>query len=124
MISKLLELYRENPSQARLMGVMVGAFLLVYFLPAGQPRFDNAVLEAIRLTRWYAREHVILCLLPAFIIAGGGDIIHADPEYDMGITGALKIAFGSCVHLERHREQPIFGVIAAATRSRSIRKSG
>ncbi|MCA8922919.1 MAG: alkaline phosphatase D family protein [Planctomycetes bacterium] len=29
-------------------------------------------------------------------------------------TGALKIAFGSCVHLERHREQPIFGVIAAA----------
>ncbi len=28
----------------------------------------------------------------AFIMAGGGDIIHADPEYDMGITGALKIA--------------------------------
>ena len=28
----------------------------------------------------------------AFLIAGGGDIIHADPEYDMGITGAIKIA--------------------------------
>ena len=28
----------------------------------------------------------------AFILAGGGDIIHADPEYDMGVTGALKIA--------------------------------
>jgi L-alanine-DL-glutamate epimerase-like enolase superfamily enzyme len=28
----------------------------------------------------------------AFLLAGGGDIIHADPEYDMGITGALKIA--------------------------------
>ena len=28
----------------------------------------------------------------AFMLAGGGDIIHADPEYDMGITGALKIA--------------------------------
>ncbi|MBN8995071.1 MAG: mandelate racemase [Rhizobiales bacterium] len=28
----------------------------------------------------------------AFILAGGGDIVHADPEYDMGITGALKIA--------------------------------
>src|SRR4029078_13019630 len=27
----------------------------------------------------------------AFLLAGGGDIIHADPEYDMGITGALKI---------------------------------
>jgi L-alanine-DL-glutamate epimerase-like enolase superfamily enzyme len=28
----------------------------------------------------------------AFLLAGGGDLIHADPEYDMGITGALKIA--------------------------------
>ena len=28
----------------------------------------------------------------AFILAGGGDLIHADPEYDMGITGAMKIA--------------------------------
>jgi len=27
----------------------------------------------------------------AFMLAGGGDLIHADPEYDMGITGALKI---------------------------------
>ncbi|WP_290788625.1 permease, partial [Halomonas sp.] len=32
--------------------------------------FDNAVLEGIRLTHWYAQEHVILCLLPAFVIAG------------------------------------------------------
>ena len=28
----------------------------------------------------------------AFILAGGGDLVHADPEYDLGITGALKIA--------------------------------
>jgi L-alanine-DL-glutamate epimerase-like enolase superfamily enzyme len=27
-----------------------------------------------------------------FLIAGGCDMIHADPEYDMGITGAMKIA--------------------------------
>lgn len=27
-----------------------------------------------------------------FILAGGCDLIHADPEYDLGITGALKIA--------------------------------
>jgi L-alanine-DL-glutamate epimerase-like enolase superfamily enzyme len=25
----------------------------------------------------------------AFILAGGGDMIHADPEYDMGITGEM-----------------------------------
>ena len=28
------------------------------------------MLEAVYLTNWYAREHVILCLLPAFVIAG------------------------------------------------------
>ncbi len=27
-----------------------------------------------------------------FIIAGGTDLLRADPEYDLGITGALKIA--------------------------------
>lgn len=28
----------------------------------------------------------------AFLIHGGCDLIHADPEYDMGITGVMKIA--------------------------------
>ncbi len=49
---------------------LAGAFALVYFLPVGTPRFDKAVFEALELTKWYAREHVILCLLPAFWIAG------------------------------------------------------
>jgi uncharacterized membrane protein YraQ (UPF0718 family) len=47
-----------------------GGFLACYFLPVGWPRFDNAVHEALQLVRWYAREHVILCLIPAFFIAG------------------------------------------------------
>lgn len=67
---RLLWLARENPDQVRWIGAVVGIFLLIYFLPAGTARFDNAVLEGIRLTHWYAREHVILCLLPAFVIAG------------------------------------------------------
>jgi uncharacterized membrane protein YraQ (UPF0718 family) len=49
---------------------MVAAFALVFWLPVGWPRFDGAVTEALALTRWYAREHVLLCLLPAFFIAG------------------------------------------------------
>ena len=36
----------------------------------GSPRFDGAVTAALELTRWYAREHVLLCLVPAFFIAG------------------------------------------------------
>lgn len=47
-----------------------GVFLGVYFLPVGKDRFDYSVLEALELARWYAREHVLLCLLPAFFIAG------------------------------------------------------
>ena len=49
---------------------LAAVFAGVYFLPVGTPRFDNAVTEALELTKWYAREHVILCLLPAFWIAG------------------------------------------------------
>ena len=41
-----------------------------YYLPIGWERFDNAVFEALYLTKWYAQEHVILCLIPAFFIAG------------------------------------------------------
>lgn len=45
-------------------------FAVLFWLPVGVPRFDSAVGEALALTRWYAREHVILCLVPAFFIAG------------------------------------------------------
>jgi uncharacterized protein len=50
--------------------VIVVGFVVLYFLPVGSVRFDNAVTEALALTRWYAREHVLLCLVPAFFIAG------------------------------------------------------
>ncbi len=48
-------------------GIVFAGF---FYLPLGVPRFDNAIFEALYLTKWYAQEHVILCLLPAFFIAG------------------------------------------------------
>ncbi|MEJ2515911.1 MAG: permease [Gammaproteobacteria bacterium] len=54
----------------RIAALLGAVFAGLYFLPVGRPRFDGAVTEALALTRWYAREHVILCLLPAFWIAG------------------------------------------------------
>jgi len=45
-------------------------FVGFYFMPLGRARFDGAVLEALELAKWYAREHVLLCLIPAFFIAG------------------------------------------------------
>ena len=50
--------------------VMVGLFLACFYLPVGWPRFDNALMEAFHLVKWYAQEHVLLCLIPAFFIAG------------------------------------------------------
>lgn len=59
-----------NKSEIRALGVIAAVFLAAYFLPVGVSRFDGAVLEALALTKWYAREHVLLCLIPAFFIAG------------------------------------------------------
>lgn len=56
--------------ELQILGLMAAVFAGFYFLPLGTPRFDGAVQEALALTKWYAREHVILCLLPAFWIAG------------------------------------------------------
>lgn len=50
--------------------IIIVVFLACYFLPAGNARFTNAINEALALTQWYAREHVLLCLVPAFFIAG------------------------------------------------------
>ncbi len=52
------------------LGAIVAVFLLFFFLPVGRERFDGAILESFYLVRWYAREHVLLCLIPAFFIAG------------------------------------------------------
>lgn len=50
--------------------LIILVFVGFWYVPVGTPRFDTAVLEALYLTQWYAQEHVILCLLPAFFIAG------------------------------------------------------
>lgn len=51
--------------------LMVAIFLFFYFLPLELLKFRNPVYEALALVKWYAREHVLLCLVPAFFIAGG-----------------------------------------------------
>jgi uncharacterized protein len=45
-------------------------FLACFYLPIENVRFSNAIFEALALVKWYAREHVLLCLVPAFFIAG------------------------------------------------------
>lgn len=45
-------------------------FLGVYFLPVNNQVFRTAIDATLDLSKWYAREHVVMCLLPAFLIAG------------------------------------------------------
>ena len=49
---------------------LLGAFLLLYHLPVERGRVAGALVEAFALAGEYAREHVLLCLVPAFFIAG------------------------------------------------------
>jgi len=61
-----MDKYKEHKTLALLLFV----FAFCYYLPVGTVTFDKAILESLHLLKWYAREHVVLCLIPAFFIAG------------------------------------------------------
>lgn len=61
-----MELKRE----LRILLWILAVFMVVFFLPVDNPTFHTAVTAMLDLAKWYAREHVVLCLLPAFFIAG------------------------------------------------------
>jgi len=50
--------------------LLIGFFLIFYFFPLDIIPFGGPLFEALALVQWYAREHVLLCLVPAFFIAG------------------------------------------------------
>lgn len=56
--------------EIKILSWIVIVFLFAYFMPVENMRFREAVTAMFDLTKWYAREHVIMCLLPAFFIAG------------------------------------------------------
>lgn len=49
---------------------IVAVFVIFFYLPIESYRLRGGIIEALALTKWYAQEHVILCLVPAFFIAG------------------------------------------------------
>lgn len=67
---------QSEPSQIDWKGIwkpltlIVTGFLLFFFLPIDSARFSHSVIESLALAKWYAQEHVLLCLVPAFFIAG------------------------------------------------------
>ena len=49
---------------------IVVIFVAVFFMPIGNQTFMTAIEATLDLSKWYAQEHVVMCLLPAFFIAG------------------------------------------------------
>lgn len=50
--------------------LFIGIFVILYFIPFTNAKVSSALLEAIYLLQEYVRDHVLLCLVPAFFIAG------------------------------------------------------
>ena len=59
-----------NRKEMKVLCWLIGIFVALYYLPVETVRFQGAVIESFKLAKWYAREHVLLCLVPAFFIAG------------------------------------------------------
>lgn len=75
---------------------MVVVFFAAFFLPIGRPTFDNALMESFHLVKWYAQEHVLLCLIPAFFIAGAISVFvsQASVMKYLGATANKFVAYG------------------------------
>jgi hypothetical protein len=76
--------------------LLLGGFLAVFYLPVGSRRFDGAVLESFHLVKWYAREHVLLCLVPALFIAGAISVFvsQASVMKYLGAAANKVLAYG------------------------------
>ncbi len=57
-------------NELKILVYLLAFFLFAYFMPLEKARFLGSIYEALYLVRWYAQEHVLLCLVPAFFIAG------------------------------------------------------
>ena len=60
----------DTKKELKILFWMIVVFVAVFFMPLGSERFMTAVDATFDLAKWYAQEHVVLCLLPAFFIAG------------------------------------------------------
>lgn len=82
--------------EGKILALLIGGFLLCYFLPIESERFQQSWIEGLALVRWYAREHVILCLVPAFFIAGavGVFVSQGSVMKYLGANAPVAMAYG------------------------------
>jgi len=76
--------------------LLVAVFAVAYFLPVESPRVQGAFLEGLFLLKEYARQHVLLCLVPAFFIAGaiGQFVSQGAVMRYLGASAPRPVAYG------------------------------
>jgi uncharacterized membrane protein YraQ (UPF0718 family) len=79
----------------KLLAIIV-VFIACFYMPVGFGRFNSAITESLHLVKWYAREHVLLCLVPAFFIAGAISVFvsQASVMKYLGANANKVIAYG------------------------------
>jgi len=56
--------------QLQIFAAILAVFLLAYLVPFSSATVRGAIMEAFLMLQEYAQQHVLLCLVPAFFIAG------------------------------------------------------
>jgi uncharacterized protein len=82
--------------ELRLFAVIAAVFLFAYLVPFAHPTVRNALMEAFYMLQEYAREHVLLCLVPAFFIAGAIAVFISQASVIKYLGGRAKkaVAYG------------------------------
>ena len=108
-----------NRKELKILGGLVGLFLVLYYLPVDTARFQGAIIEAFKLAKWYAREHVLLCLVPAFFIAGAIGVFvsqaavmkHFGPKANKALAYGVASVSGTILAVCSCTVLPLFGSI-------------
>jgi uncharacterized membrane protein YraQ (UPF0718 family) len=85
-----------SKTELRNLALILAVFLGFFYLPLDAPPFKTSLYEALALAKWYAREHVMLCLVPAFFIAGaiGCFVSQASVLRYLGPKAKKTLAYG------------------------------
>jgi uncharacterized membrane protein YraQ (UPF0718 family) len=82
--------------ELRIFAIIAAVFLFAYLVPFSSPTIRSAISEALQMLQEYAREHVLLCLVPAFFIAGAIAVFVSQASVVKYLGGKAKkvVAYG------------------------------
>jgi len=82
--------------ELRIFAIIAGVFLFAFLVPFSSETVRNAIMEAFFMLQEYARQHVLLCLVPAFFIAGAIAVFVSQASVIKYLGGKAKkvVAYG------------------------------